>query len=74
MHDIIFSNMIFHTLATLALLIISAATALHDPLRRRAPRFYTVTGAWPKAAAPAQIGHDVYQHEQTFRIDQAEAA
>jgi hypothetical protein len=74
MHDILYSNMIFHTLSTLALLIFSAATALHDPLRRREPRLYAVATGLPKAAVPARTDHDVYQHEQTFHLDQATAA
>jgi hypothetical protein len=74
MHDIIIANLIFHSLATLALLLVSAATALHGPLRRRAPRTYRIGGDAPNMAPSASVETPLPLRESVLGLRQAEAA
>jgi hypothetical protein len=55
MHDLIVSNVIFHTLSTLALIVVSAATALHNPLRRREPRQFSTLAMVPRLVTPTRL-------------------
>ena len=69
MHDILLSNVIFHSLATLALLVVSAATALRDPLRRREPRRYTLDGVAATNTSPARLPHAAHASARSLDID-----
>jgi hypothetical protein len=67
MYELTISTLAFHALATLALLAVSAATALRNPLRRRGPSMNCVTAAQPTLVASIH-------HAAELQEEQAEAA
>jgi uncharacterized membrane protein len=54
MHELLISNLVFHALATLALVAVAAATSLPNMSRRRTPRTYVVM---PSMTAPVARHH-----------------
>ena len=54
MNDFLLSNMIFHTLATIALLLYAATSALHVPFRRGATLVSRVISPAPEPSSPAR--------------------
>jgi hypothetical protein len=69
MHDLVLANVIFHTLSTLALFGVSAATALHNPLRRRGARQYVALVLTPEAPAPDRIDLNAMPREHALDLD-----
>jgi hypothetical protein len=75
MHDLIVSNMVFHALSTLALFVFCAATALHDPLRRREPRRHVAIAVAPQVATAAPAADlAIREHALDLDLEIAEAA
>jgi len=74
MYDLMLSNLIFHALSSLALIVFCAATALHNPLRRREPRRYVAIAAEPQAMAAAVPDLAIREHALDLDLELAEAA
>jgi hypothetical protein len=58
MHELLISNLVFHALATLALVAVAAATSLPDMWRRRTPRTYVVMLSMPASVARHHVAPD----------------
>jgi hypothetical protein len=69
MHELFLSNMIFHSLSTLALFLVCALNVLRNPLRRREPRVYTLITAAPESSAPTRPEAVAYSREHALDLD-----
>ena len=56
MHDLYLSTVIFNALSTLVLIGVCSVLAVHDPLRRRTARRYSVISRFPEPIVLKPIG------------------